>query len=170
MKSPLLRKSAKRHHAQQHPARPTRETRDIVRTQQLLPRGRLLVNPARESNVLGPSDRRRTLLGQRFFRHKRPSTCGSGRLGSSCHVLSDDASTALANGGASGASRDRVATVLSALVLVPARRLPRGPRRKIALRRNPRNTIRFHLSSRSQVAMAKQTDESRCAPISRGRF
>ena len=81
------RESAKHRHAQQYPLRPARKPRDVVSAQELLPGRESLIHIFGKGNVPGESGRRRTLFGRGILRvHKRPSTCGSGRLGSSCHV------------------------------------------------------------------------------------
>jgi len=74
VKSPLSRETAEHHHRQKHPSGPAREACDIMCAEELLPGGEPLIDPRRQTDVLGGSDRARPLRGQELFRvHKRPS-------------------------------------------------------------------------------------------------
>lgn len=86
VKRTLLRKTTEHHHAEQHPSGPAGEARDVVRTQELIPTGKQLVDPGRKRNALGDWRAAARVRRTCVRGHKRPVTCGSGRLGAHCHV------------------------------------------------------------------------------------
>lgn len=81
----LWGESAEYHQPKQSPSRSASQARDVVRAQELIPPGEPLVDPGRKRNVLGDC-RADARVRRGRGRHKRPATCGSGRLETSCHV------------------------------------------------------------------------------------
>src|SRR4029077_20778886 len=80
-------KPTQHHHAEQHPPRSARQSRNIVRSRDVSQRRERLIRPFGKRDSVGKSGRGRTRFKAGIVQaHKRPSTCGSGRLGSSCHV------------------------------------------------------------------------------------
>ena len=91
MKSVLPRKPAKHNHAQHDPSRSPCQACDVVGAQELLPGREALVHPLGQRDAIRRRGRGGAHVGGKIFRaHKRPSTCGSGRLGLSCHVWGND--------------------------------------------------------------------------------
>lgn len=85
MKAVFSGESTEQHHAKQYPLRSAREAGHVVSTEELIPGWETLVHPLGERDVIRSG--RCAAFGRKSFEsHKRPSTCGSGRLGLSCHV------------------------------------------------------------------------------------
>jgi len=83
----LCGESTEQHQAEEHPSRSAGQARHIVSTQELLPGREALVHPLGQRDAIRRSGGGCALVGRKILRaHKRPSTCGSGRLGLSCHV------------------------------------------------------------------------------------
>ena len=83
----LCGESTEQHQAEEHPSRSAGQARYIVSTQELLPGREALVHPLGQRDAIRGSGGGCALAGRKILRaHKRPSTCGSGRLGLSCHV------------------------------------------------------------------------------------
>src|SRR5205807_1879396 len=87
----LSGESTEQHQAEQHPPRSAGQARHVVSAQELLPGREALVHPLGQRDAIRGRGRSGVLFGGKIFRaHKRPSTCGSGRLGLSCHVWCND--------------------------------------------------------------------------------
>lgn len=86
MKAVFSGESTEQHHAKQHPLRSAREAGHIVSTEELIPGWETLIHPLGERDAIRRSGRYAAFRRKSFESHKRPSTCGSGRLGLSCHV------------------------------------------------------------------------------------
>jgi len=84
----LCGESTDQHQAEQHPSRSAGQARHIVSTQELLPGREALVHPLGQRDAIrGNGGGCVLVVVRKILRaHKRPSTCGSGRLGLSCHV------------------------------------------------------------------------------------
>jgi hypothetical protein len=84
----LCGESTEQDQAEQHPSRSAGQARHVVSTQELLPGWEALVHPLGQRDAIRRSGAGCALVvGRKTLRaHKRPSTCGSGRLGLSCHV------------------------------------------------------------------------------------
>jgi len=84
----LCGESTEQHQAEQHPPRSAGQARHIVSTQELLAGREALVHPLGQRDAIrGNGGGCALVVGRKILRaHKRPSTCGSGRLGLSCHV------------------------------------------------------------------------------------
>jgi len=80
-------------HARDQPWRSSRKTRHFMGREDLVPWRKRFVNPAGKENSLAKANEGcPKTLGvrlKRVFVHKRPATCGSGRLGSSCHLWAE---------------------------------------------------------------------------------
>ena len=87
----LSGESTEQRQAEEHPSRSAGQARYIVGTQELLPGREALVHPLGQRDAIRRRGRGGALFGGKIFRaHKRPATCGSGRLGLSCHVWCND--------------------------------------------------------------------------------
>jgi len=87
----LSGESTEQHQAEQHPPRSAGQARHVVSAQESLPGREALVHPLGQRDAIRGRGRSGALFGGKIFRaHKRPSTCGSGRLGLSCHVWCND--------------------------------------------------------------------------------
>src|SRR5205814_7744621 len=87
----LSGESTEQRQAEQHPPGPAGQAGHVVSTQELLPGREALVHPLGQRDAIRRRDRGGALFGGKIFRaHKRPSTCGSGRLGLSCHIWGND--------------------------------------------------------------------------------